>query len=369
MKKISLLLVLVLVLSMFMVACSPAGDNKGGNNPGENTGSNTESGNTGTPTELVISTWGFNEDLLRKNIYEPFEKANNVKIVLEVGNNADRLNKIRLGSSNVDIIQLAEGFAIQAIEEGLFEKIDRSNIPNIQNLYDVAKAPFGEEYGPAYTVGRYGIMYDEAKVSKPIESWADLWDSSLAKQVIIPDITTTAGPFMPFIVGQIENLDVKTDIDAIFNKIKDLDNNLVKIYSKSSEVVNMFSQGEVSAVAGQDFSFGQVKDAVPTAKWVDPKEGAYAIVNTINIVKGTKNKELAEKFIDWILSEEVQKANAIDKVDSPANKNVVLTEEEASGLTYGADVINKLILADWKYIHSVNKEWIDRWNKEISSGN
>lgn len=357
MKRRSLFLVLLIALSMIAVACGPAEK--------DTTGADTSS----EPTELVISTWGFNEDLLRKNIYEPFEKANNVKIVLEVGNNADRLNKIRLGSSNVDIIQLAEGYTIQAIEEGLFEKIDRSNIPNIENLYDIAKAPFGEDYGPAYTIGRYGIMYDEARVNKPIESWADLWDDSLTKQVTIPDITTTAGPFMPFIVADVEKLDVESDIDAIFQKIKDLDDNLVKIYSKSSEVVNMFSQGEVAAVAGQDFSFGQVQEAVPTAKWVDPKEGAYAIVNTINIVKGSENKELAEKFIDWILSEEVQKANAIDKVDSPANKNVVLSEEEASGLTYGADVIDNLILADWKYIHSVNKEWIDRWNKEISTDN
>ncbi|SCG81826.1 putative spermidine/putrescine transport system substrate-binding protein [Proteiniborus sp. DW1] len=367
MKKISLLLVLLMTLSMFMVACSPASDNNTDTNQPNGDASNQSS--SGKPTELVISTWGFNEELLRKNIYEPFEKAHNVKIVLEVGNNADRLNKIRLGSSNVDIIQIAEGFAIQAIEEGLFEKIDRSKIPNIENLYDVAKAPFGEDYGPAYTVGRFGIMYDEAKVSKPIESWADLWDESLAKQVTIPDITTTAGPFLPFIVADIEGLDVKADTDAIFDKIKAIDKNLVKIYSKSSEVVNMFSQGEVAAVAGQDFSFGQVKEAVPTAKWVDPKEGAYAVVNTINIVKGTKNKELAEKFIDWILSEEVQKANAIDKVDSPANKNVVLTEEEAEGLTYGAEIIDKLILADWEYINSVNKEWIDRWNKEITGSN
>lgn len=358
MKKFSLLLALLLALSIFMVACSP--DANEPNNEG--------SDNAEEPTELVISTWGFNEDLLRKNIYEPFEKAHNVKIVLEVGNNADRLNKIRLGSSNVDVAQFAEGYAIQAIEEGLFEKIDRSNIPNIENLYEVAKAPFGEDYGPAYTVGRYGIMYDEAKVDKPIESWADLWDESLTKEVTVPDITTTAGPIMPFIVAEIEGLDVEKDTDEIFNKIKALDSNLVKIYSKSSEVVNMFSQGEVSVVAGQDFAFGQVKEAVPTAKWVDPKEGSYAIVNTINVVKGTKNKELAEKFIDWILSEEVQKANAIDKVDSPANKNVVLTEEEAEGLTYGADVINNLKLPDWQFISTVNEDWIERWNKEITSG-
>ena len=372
MKKISLLLVLVLMLSVFTVACAPkapATPPTPAAPPAEPAAPVTPPATPSEPTELILSTWGFNEELLRKNIFTPFEEANNVKIILEVGNNADRLNKIRLGSSNIDVVQIAEGFAIQAIAEGLFEEIDRSNIPNIENLYDVAKAPFGEKYGPAYTVGRYGIMYDSAQVDAPIESWGDLWDDSLEKQVLIPDITTTAGPFMPFIVADLEGLDVKNDSDAIFAKIKALNPNLVKIYTKSSEVVNMFSQGEVSVVAGQDFSFGQVKEAVPTAVWLDPKEGAYAVVNTINVVKGSKNKELAEKFIDWIISEEVQKANALDKVDSPANKNVVLTEAEAAGLTYGADVINKLVAVDWEYINSVNKEWIDKWNREVSSGN
>lgn len=348
MKKFNLFLVVMLVLSVVLVGCTDSGD--GGDEP----------------TELIISTWGFNEDLLREHIYTPFEEANNVKIILEVGNNSDRLNKIRLGTSQIDVVQLAEGFAVQAIEEDLFEKIDRSNIPNIEELYDVAKAPFGEDYGPAYTIGRYGIMYDTAQVDTPVTSWEDLWREDLNSTVIVPDITTTAGPFMPFIVADLEGLDIDNDIDQIFNKIAEMKPNLVKIYSKSSEVVNMFSQGEATVVSGQDFSFGQVKDTVPTAEWVDPVEGAYAIVNTINVVKGTEKKELAEKFIDWTLSQEVQKPIAIAKVDSPANKEVELTEEEAEGITYGRDVIENLQTADWMYISKMQDAWIEKWNKEIS---
>lgn len=350
MKKFSLLLALMLVVSVILVGCSDSADK------------------TEEPTELIVSTWGFNEDLLREHIYTPFEEANNVKIILEVGNNADRLNKIRLGTSQVDVIQLAEGFAVQAIEEGLFEKIDRSNIPNIEELYDVAKAPFGEDYGPAYTIGRYGIMYDAAAVDSPVDSWADLWRDDLKSTIIIPDITTTAGPFMPFIVADLEGLDVESDLDQIFDRIAEIKPNLVKIYSKSSEVVNMFSQGEATVVSGQDFSYGQVKETLDTAEWVDPKEGAYAIVNTMNVVKGTEKKELAEKFINWTLSQEVQKPIAIAKVDSPANKMVELTEEEAFGITYGKDVIEKLVPADWVYINEVLDTWIEKWNKEISSG-
>lgn len=350
MKKYNLLLIFVLGASLLLTACAD-GDN----------------GASDEPTRLVLSTWGFNEDLLREHIYEPFEEEHNVEIVLEVGNNSDRLNKLRLGTGEIDLIQLAEGFAVQAIEEGLFEEIDRSNIPNIENLYDVAKAPFGEEYGPAYTIGRYGLMYD-SEAEDPVTSWEDLWRDDLNNRVIIPDITTTAGPFLPFIVADLEGLDVEDDIDAIFDRMAEIRPNLVKIYTGSAEVVNMLTQGEATVVAGQDFSYGQVLEGLPTAEWVDPEEGAYAIVNTTNVVKGSENKELAEKFINWMLDEEVQKSLAIDKVDSPANRNVVLTEEEAEGLTYGADVIESLVLADWMYINEVQDEWIDRWNREISTG-
>ncbi len=353
MKKNKFVLILLVALSLLIVAC---GSTDGG------------SGENGESNELVLSTWGFNEELLRKNIYEPFEKEHNVKIVLEVGNNADRLNKIRM-DNNVDVIQLAEGFTVQAINEGLIEEINPDNIPNLEELYDFAKAPFGAQYGPSNTIDRFGIMYDSDQVDIDVDSWDDLWDDSLTKQVTIPDITTTSGPMIPYIAADIEGLDIKTDIDAVFNKIKALDDNLVKIYSKSSEVVNMFTQKEVALVSGLGFAYGQIKEAVPTVKWVDPKEGSYAAMNSVNVVKGSKNKDLAEKFINWLISEEVQKANAVDRVDSPANKTVVLTDEQAEGLAYGKETIEKLNVVDWQYIYEVNKEWIDKWNKEISGGN
>ncbi|MER2060894.1 MAG: ABC transporter substrate-binding protein, partial [Niallia sp.] len=56
--------------------------------------------------KLVVSTWGFNEDFFRNEIYKPFEEENNVEIVLDTGNNADRLNKVRQGNSDVDVIFL-----------------------------------------------------------------------------------------------------------------------------------------------------------------------------------------------------------------------------------------------------------------------
>ena len=77
--------------------------------------------------QLVISTWGLNEDLLWENVFKPFEEAHGVKIVLDIGNNSERLTKMQNNpNSNIDITYLAESFAQQGIDAGIFEELDYS---------------------------------------------------------------------------------------------------------------------------------------------------------------------------------------------------------------------------------------------------
>ena len=111
--------------------------------------------------------------------------------------------------------------------------------------------------------------------------------------------------------------------------------------------------------------FKDIQAAVPEAKFVSPEEGGYAVMNTVNIVKGSKNKQLAEDFINYQLSKEVQEKAAKAKVDSPVNTTLTLTEEEAKGITYGEETISKLRKLDMKAVNEQSKAWIDRWNREI----
>lgn len=327
-------------------------------------GGSTSSGSSDGKQQLVISTWGFSEDFLQESVFKPFEEEHNVDIVLETGNNAERLNKIRQGSSNVDLIYLSDYYAQQGIDEGLFEQIDSSNIPNMSNIYDIAKAPNGEGYGPAYTVAQLGIAYNPDMVTSPVTSWADLWKPEFEGNLTMPAITATAGPMMVDAASRAAG-NTEFNEDAAFNELKTLDNSIVKYYSQTSEYVNMMGQGEIAGGPIMEMYFKDIQAAVPSAKFVSPTDGGYAVINTVNIVKGSSNKELAEEFIDWQLSQEVQEASAKAKVDSPVNTNVVLTDEEAQGLTYGADVIEGLRQLDMKFVNENMPAWTDRWNREI----
>lgn len=327
--------------------------------------SGTASEGGGEPTKLVISTWGFSEDFFKKEVYEPFEKRHHARIVVEIGNNAERLSKVKQGSSQVDLIYLSDYYAQQAIEAGLFEKIDRSRIPNIEQIYDIAKAPLGEEYGPAYTIGQLGIAYNPKTAGKELKSWSDLWSPELAKKLTLPSITSTSGPMVLDAASHVAGSS-SFDEEQAFAKLKELNPHVVKYYSKTSEFVNMFAQGEIVAGPILEMYVKDLKAAVPDAKFIAPQEGAYAVINTVNVVKGSKNKPLAEEFINWHLSKEVQEKAAKAAVDSPVNKTLQLKPEEVQGITYGIEVVEKLRMLDMKFVNERLKAWTDRWNREIT---
>ena len=316
-----------------------------------------------TAETLTISWWGFNGDKLNEFIVEPFQEQCGCEIVFETGNSADRLGKIQIrNGAGVDLIYLPDQFSQLGIEQGLFQPIDRSKIPTIAGLHEIAQAPQGE-YGPAYTLGRVGIVYDSAKVSAPITSWGDLWREDLASSVSLPGITTTAGPMVVMLAGQEAGTDAFADDDPAFAKIEDIKSNVVKNYNTGSEMINLFSTGEITVSLAQDFALGRLQDAVPTVVWAELEDGDIATLNTINIPVGAENVERAHEFINFVLDPELQMALAENGVDAPAVASVELTPEAAAGWTYGAEQIDSLKRVDYVKMNAAKDGWIERWNE------
>ena len=311
---------------------------------------------------LTISWWGYNGDKLNANIVEPFKEICGCDVVFETGNNADRLGKLTArGGKGVDVIYLTDSYSQLGIESGIFQEIDRSKIPNVEKLYDIAQAPQGN-YGPAYTVGRAGIVYDTAKV-EPITAWGDLWRDDLAGAISLPGITTTAGPMVVVQAGKHAGVDAYEDADAAFGAIEAIKPNVVKNYNTGSEMVNLISTGEASVAIAQDFTLASLKNAVPTMEWAELSDGDIATLNTVNIPVGAENVELAYQFLNFILSTEVQQVNAEQGVDAPVNTEVELTPEQASIWTYGPDAIAALNRMDYAKMNAAKTDWIDRWNE------
>ncbi len=312
---------------------------------------------------LTISWWGFNGEKLEEFLLAPFREQCDCEIVFETGNNGERLNKLQIrNGGGVDVAYFSDSFSQQGIEAGLFQEFDRSKVPNIEGIYEIAQDPQGG-YGPAYTIGRVGIVYDSAKLDTPITSWNDLWREDLAGSLSLPGITTTAGPMVVMKAGEHAGVDAFDDADAAFAAVEELRPNVVKNYNTGSEMINLFSTGEITVAVAQDFTLAQIQAAVPTVVWADLEEGSIATLNTVNIPKGAPEPELAYQFINFLLSPEIQQKLAEIGVDAPVATAVELTPEQASIWTYGADTIAGLQRVDYARMNAAKGGWVDRWNE------
>ncbi|MBS4216335.1 ABC transporter substrate-binding protein [Neobacillus rhizophilus] len=319
------------------------------------------------PKTLVISTFGLEEDKMQEDVFKPFEKKYNVDIVLETGTSSERLTKLKSNpNSTVDVIELSQSNAAEGVAAGLFEKVDSSKVPNMDNLIDSAKELAADGSGPAYTLNSIGIVYNKKTAGKEIKEWNDLWDSSLKGKISIPDIATTFGPAMLYLGSNHVNTEISKDNGkAAFKGITDIAPNVVKTYSKSSDLANMFQSGEITAAVVGDFAVPMITESNPDVAYVVPQSGTYANFNTININKNSKNKDLAYKYINWRLSQEVQEKTAVSLNEAPTNKKVELNEETAKNKTYG-DVAARTKKVDSLLVNKNLESWINQWNRILN---
>lgn len=313
---------------------------------------------------LVISTWPANIDIITKNVFEPFEAANNCKIVVERGNNSQRLAKLMENPEGYDIVYFSDYYVKEAIAADLFLPIEADKIEGLTDLYDFCQDP-NNGYGPGYTVTGFGILYDPAMVDEPITSWKQLWDEGIASQLALPDITVTSGPYMIEVAGKVAGVDPAENEDPAFELIEQLADNGATFYESSGDLASKFELGEVSVAVCQDFDASTITSAVDGLEYVIvPEEGSYLGINQVNITKSCQNTDLAYKFISWLISYDVQYQDAIDRVEAPANMKVELTEEQAAGMCYG-DAVSVSSAPNWDLYSEKNDAWILRYNEEI----
>ncbi|MEO2498766.1 extracellular solute-binding protein, partial [Enterococcus faecalis] len=269
-------------------------------------------------------------------------------------------------NAGIDVIELAQANAAQGGKEGLFEKITEKEVPNLSQLTPGAKEVFESGAGVPIAVNSIGIVYNKEKLGKEIKNWDDLWSADLKGKISVPDVATTAGPLMLYVASEHAGQDITKDNGkAAFEAMKELKPNVVKTYSKSSDLANMFQSGEIEAAVVADFAVDIIQGAAENVTYVVPESGTYANYNTVNIPKKAQNKETAFKFVNARISEESQKAKAISLNEGPTNQQVTLSEKEAKNKTYGA-IAERAKTVDFNFINSQLADWIDQWNRTMN---
>ena len=316
---------------------------------------------------LVVSTFGFNQDLIDKNVTAPFEEMYNVDVIYESGNNSERLARLEAMGENteVDVVHFAGAFAVRAKTLGLLEPIDPETLQNYNDLYEFAKDPLGDNMGIGYAINSHALAYRSDMVEEPITSWGDLLREDLTGYVTVPEMSTTFGPANIIMMAAAMGGDPTNpdDWELGWEVMPDLAKQLVTTYTRSADLVALYQQEEVWASPYSSFARGNLMETGVEIEFVIPEEGVVGDPIVVSIVKGTENADLAHAYIDFLISADVQEAEALDLVDSPTNMTVEVPDDIAPLLTYGKDLIDNLVFMDQGAINEVLDEWLERWNE------
>jgi putative spermidine/putrescine transport system substrate-binding protein len=323
-------------------------------------------GTASAQTELTVIVYGGSfEEGWRKAVIEPFEAANpDIKVKIATGLTLQNVALMRAQKDDVqvDVMMMDEIGAAQANAEGLYHPLDPARIPNIEKLYPQFRIE-GDPYTKFMFVSQ-ALVYNKEHVTEEPTSWKALWDPAYAGRVAVPDITTSHGAFFLLTAADMNGGGLK-NVDPGFELIKELKPSIVTFYTQHAQLAQLFTQGDVWITSWTTDRSQAMIDAGAPVAWTIPEESAYIIDSTIGIAKGTKNLEAAEKYIDFVLSNEAQEANARYTYLGPVNSEVELPPEVAEKLPVA--MLDRLKTADWDYVTTVRPDWTRRWTREITA--
>ena len=86
-----------------------------------------------------------------------------------------------------------------------------------------------------------------------------------------------------------------------------------------------------------DINMPSLTDSGLNMVWVDAAEGSFSAPATANVVKNCKNPELAQLFVEYLISKDTQDKIAEVMNEAPVNKNATMDDSLKTYLAFGDD--------------------------------
>lgn len=272
-------------------------------------------GCSGEPKEEInVFNWGeyvSNGEDGTLDTIASFEEKYNVKVnYTTYESNEEMYNLLKESNSSYDVIIPSDYMISKLIEEEMLEKINFDNVPNVKNIMDKYKTtdfdPKGE-YSVPYSWGVVALAYNKTMVDKKPTSFDVLWDEKYSGNMLMFNNSRDAMAIAMKLKGITPTVITKKDIDVATAYLKE-QKPLLKKYVMDQVFTEM--EGDQSALA--PYYAGDIAVMMKNNENLDyvlPEEGSNLFIDSMCIPKTTQNKELAEKFINYMLEAEVAKAN------------------------------------------------------------
>ena len=225
--------------------------------------------------------------------------------------NEDMYAKLKSGAVKYDIVIPSDYMIELMIEEDMLEEIDFSNIPNYQYIDEKYRNLFYDpdnKYSVPYTYGMVGIIYNTTMVEDTPDSWGLMWDENYKGKILNFNNPRDAFGTAMYKLGIDVNTSDTADWDAAFEALK-AQKPLVQSYVMD-EIFNKMKGASAAIAPYYAGDFLTMYDDNNDLAFYYPKEGTNVFIDAICIPKGTQHKDIAEAYINFMLSEDAAIANA-----------------------------------------------------------
>lgn len=343
MKRLAFLL---LTITLVLAACAPEG-----------------------PTVLTVMT--HDSFAASEEVVQAFEDANNVQVTfLASGDTGAALNKAIL-SKDAPLADVFYGvdntFLSRGLEADIFETYQSPELANIPARFqlDPENRLLPVDYGDVC------INYDkryfaENNLSVP----ASLEDLLLPEYsgLLVVENPATSSPGLAFLLATIAHFGDPGYLDFWAGM---RDNGLVVVNDWETAYYTNFSASSGQGPQPMVVSYGSSPPAevifaqtpledAPTASIIGP-ETCFRQIEFVGILQGTKQRALAEKFVDFILSEQFQEDMPLQMFVFPVNQNAALPDEFVQYAQI-PDQPAELAPAD---IAANREKWIQAWTETV----
>jgi len=108
-------------------------------------------------------------------------------------------------------------------------------------------------------------------------------------------------------------------LEAVKKKLLELKPNVRKMWSTGGELTNLFQNHEVVAAMGWPLMTNQLRKSGYPAGETIPQENTTGWIDHLMITSASENKELAQKFLEFMIQAQTQKKVADVTGYTPAN--------------------------------------------------
>ena len=227
--------------------------------------------------------------------------------------NEDMYNKISSGAVSYDVIIPSDYMIAKMAEENLLHPLDFENIPNYQYIDDAFKGLYYDpqnQYSVPYTYGIVGVIYDANVVDEADIGWELMWNEKYSGRIVQFNNPRDAFGTAQYKLGLDVNSSDKAMWDLAYGEML-AQRPLVYSYVMD-EIFNMMESGEAAIgayYAGDYFTMVDAQAENVDLQFYYPEQTNF-YVDAMCIPSCAQNKELAEIFINYMLSEEAAVANA-----------------------------------------------------------